>query len=407
MNTLDCSVAFFDSLSAKAKNQALGAILNKIKNGEWAGLVEALRKPDLSKAAKNEFKRRLPALLVSGVSRTGHKTTDIEAHTGLLQLDIDNLGSMKAEQVRDRIGCDPYILAAFVSPSGNGAKAIMRVPDIIDGHRRSFEAAASYMKGSYGLEIDPACKDIARLCFVSHDPSIRIQVDAETLPVAEFPDARAPKPVHSSESLSTESCVLSPAFCVLGNTFDDWPELRPLYRDQVTKRYGTPNRGQRNECLVNLCSALYYMVKPDWVLAFALKYYQDHQDVFVDYPEAEFIGQAKSVIEGCSKSFPQELTPHEWREYRGCADDIQRAAFRICRSLSGCVTNPILPPPTFAMSAQQLAIRLGKDKMTAFRILRSFEGRGVIHTVEKGTLRTKGMQGKATVYRWLLGAELT
>ena len=58
-----------------------------------------------------------------------------------------------------------------------------------------------------GLEIDAACKDVARLCFVSFDPEAHLNRDAiELLPLAELPKLK-----KSAPSLAPGNGTLPPS----------------------------------------------------------------------------------------------------------------------------------------------------------------------------------------------------
>jgi hypothetical protein len=79
---------------------------------------------------------------------------------------------------------DPHVGAVFVGPSGVGIKCAVR----IDGtrHLASFNSAKEYFAKEYGLQLDKACKDIERLCFLSFDPEAWCrQGGTKVLPVTE------------------------------------------------------------------------------------------------------------------------------------------------------------------------------------------------------------------------------
>jgi hypothetical protein len=75
------------------------------------------------------------------------------------------------QELKKVLQADPYILILFNSAS-SGLKAI--VPISGPKHSESFEALRKYFKNKYNIKIDPKCKDIGRLCFLSHDPDIWI-----------------------------------------------------------------------------------------------------------------------------------------------------------------------------------------------------------------------------------------
>ena len=77
----------------------------------------------------------------------------------------------------------PHLFAIFLSPTGSGLKALFRVPASADAHPASFEAVEAHIHKLTGCGIDQACKDVARLCFVSFDAALYHNPDAKELPI--------------------------------------------------------------------------------------------------------------------------------------------------------------------------------------------------------------------------------
>lgn len=158
------------------------AVIAGIREGRWRGQVEKVRAAWESgdKKATALLKKQLPAGLFSGTFpyRSADKLKD---HTGTICVDLDQLENV--EGTRDLIVADPHTLACFVSPTGTGLKVIFKVePAPARPHHESYLAAEAYVRGRFGLEIDTACKDVSRLCFVSYDPDAFLADDAEVLP---------------------------------------------------------------------------------------------------------------------------------------------------------------------------------------------------------------------------------
>jgi len=137
-------------------------------------------------AAKDEdgyakSKRALGAVSVSGKTTKGKRAKSHEEgrfeHSGYLQIDLDgkdNIGWTVSE-MREILQAEPRIVAAFVSPSGEGVKGIARIPANIDTHLGAFIAVREHFK-KHKLTVDEACKDPGRLCFVSWDPDAWIDL---------------------------------------------------------------------------------------------------------------------------------------------------------------------------------------------------------------------------------------
>jgi hypothetical protein len=155
------------------------------------------------KAAIRDLKAQLPAVTFSA---TGTRLNP-ESATGIIAIDLDELGG-KLAGARRQLEYDPHCMAVFLSPSGDGLKALVKVPTPIGtgeemrlAHRKNFLAVRHYIEARLGLLIDPAASDLLRLWYLSLDPGCRIVMSAETLDVArhlpsdeEDPDNRSDDP---------------------------------------------------------------------------------------------------------------------------------------------------------------------------------------------------------------------
>jgi hypothetical protein len=164
--------------------------------------------PEQRKQAVNKVKLDLlPAISLSGCVTSGGRAKAFEegrfTHSGFLQLDFDakDMNGAKPEAVRDRTGADPHIHFAALSPTGEGVKAIMRIPvcKTPGEHLAAFKAAEAYMLATYGLQIDKATKDPSRVCYVTHDPQ------------ATWNDATVPLPVPEPQELPQQPAATSTA----------------------------------------------------------------------------------------------------------------------------------------------------------------------------------------------------
>lgn len=145
----------------------------------------------------------LPAVSVSGIC-DGKRLKAFEEgrfkHSGLLQIDFDagdNVGWTVPEML-EQLREDPRVIAAFVSPSGVGAKGIARIPVCTSKaeHVAAFVAVRDAF-AARNLKMDEACKDPVRLMFVSHDPQAWIDTSRSevfTPSILSLPAAPAAKP---------------------------------------------------------------------------------------------------------------------------------------------------------------------------------------------------------------------
>ena len=167
----------------ETKDYRLEKIVEWIRtgSGRFAKNIHAVReateKGDLDSAS--ELKKNLPAVMFSG-RFSSRSSKNITEHSGLICMDVDKIESPSKKV--DEMRFDPHIVVAFVSPSGNGLKAIFAIPSDVKKHQDAFESAKRYLS-TYGLKADESGKDVSRLCFLSHDKEIHYAPDAVELPV--------------------------------------------------------------------------------------------------------------------------------------------------------------------------------------------------------------------------------
>jgi hypothetical protein len=168
----------------------IAAFLAEVHDGAHREAVQAIREAigQGNPAKAGELKKKLPALTLSGLidgPRARAADENRFRHSGFLQADFDHLPDPAA--TRDTLASDEHVRAAFVSPSGTGCKALVAIPacSTVDEHKRAWRAAESHFRAAYGLDVDPATKDPARLCFASHDPNAKWNVGiVRPLPLA-------------------------------------------------------------------------------------------------------------------------------------------------------------------------------------------------------------------------------
>ncbi len=160
----------------------LGVVLAAIQGGRLADKITKLRAL-LTRGDRDAYdaqKKKLSGVTLSG-SFSVRNAQSLLKHSGLLQVDLDHLPN--PEEVRDQLAADPHVAAAFLSPSAQGVKAVLRIPADPARHKESFLVADRYLRKTYGLVTDPSCKDVSRMMFVSHDPELRTNPNAVPLDV--------------------------------------------------------------------------------------------------------------------------------------------------------------------------------------------------------------------------------
>ena len=192
----------------------LADIVGGIRSGKWADQTAAVRN------AKDDAGRRaLKASSLLGFTPTGTQPTEakhsgrckpvaqsvqcdngslsrntlapFDSRTGLVAVDLDFYKGTthNAAEARDTLAKSEHCAVAFVSVSGLGVKALVRVQPVPRSqaeHKRAWEAVCSWVSKELGLqpntkEKDPPGNNIAHLQFVSHDPDAHIDLDVAPL----------------------------------------------------------------------------------------------------------------------------------------------------------------------------------------------------------------------------------
>ena len=175
----------------------LGA-LERIRTGKSKDLVQKAREAKTKKEA-DELKKKLPAVCFSGLFNK-RKDSELVEHSGYIVLDFDNVPNIT--QKRNELSLISYITAVWVSPSGNGVKALVQI-EWKTKHKEHFDALMAEMP-----DIDKTGRNVSRLCFESYDPELYYNPNAEVyskLPVKKE-DRRLPKQT-ATETISDDDKI--------------------------------------------------------------------------------------------------------------------------------------------------------------------------------------------------------
>lgn len=152
----------------------IDVVLDRIKNGSSKELIESIQQ-EQDKSARNELKKSLPAICFSGVF-TKRADNSITEHSGLICLDFDGYANKREMMAEKRsIASDEYVMSVFVSPSGDGLKVLVKIPQDIDNHVRYFNALEIHFNSPH---FDTTSKNISRVCYESYDQDIYINKES-------------------------------------------------------------------------------------------------------------------------------------------------------------------------------------------------------------------------------------
>jgi hypothetical protein len=161
-------VTIFQNLYKKSKEEShyieISEALRRIQEGKSATTIDAIR------SGEKEFKKTLPVVLFSG-EFAGRYDDALERHSQYIVLDFDHIDVKTSKSL---LATDPYVYSCWVSPSGDGLKALVKVTNP-ERHRDHFRALRTYFAKQYDLEVDESGINESRACFESHDPDIIIK----------------------------------------------------------------------------------------------------------------------------------------------------------------------------------------------------------------------------------------
>ena len=115
--------------------------------------------------------------ITPGGTFRSRKENELIQASGYMVIDFDHIPNAKGLVKRLANDTNFETILAFRSPSGDGVKWIVALPDTNkpDGtpftYGEFFTILSNYSKKIYGIEADPSGKDICRACFLPHDPN--------------------------------------------------------------------------------------------------------------------------------------------------------------------------------------------------------------------------------------------
>lgn len=151
------------------KDVTLHEVYDYIVGDEARERTAQLRSFTDPKEAKRFKAARFDFITPSGQFTT-RKADGLVQHTGLLTIDFDHL--VDVEDLFYRLLTDEYLdtALAFRSPSGDGIKWIIHIDLNGFTHAEYFRGVSGYIRQTYGILIDQSGSDVARSCFLAHDP---------------------------------------------------------------------------------------------------------------------------------------------------------------------------------------------------------------------------------------------
>ena len=175
----------FKSFSIPIESKSLIIISNDIASDKYKSDVEQIRQLiSLGRVEEAQArKQQLLAFTPSATFKDKRLLSHIDRYSNFVHLDFDKLSPEQLNKAFQVIAQIPYTFLCFRSPSGNGLKVFVEVTTEQEHHDIAYLQVKKYYEAATGLKADDKCKDITRLCFMSHDPALYKNISNQKFPV--------------------------------------------------------------------------------------------------------------------------------------------------------------------------------------------------------------------------------
>lgn len=178
------------------------------RTGNLAPAIEQLRTIYTLDAKKYaSLKLGLP-YMVCGLFNPPYRKIANFSRTETFILDFDHLAGKELDPValKQKLIPDGRVTMAFVSPGGDGLKVLFRLSEpCYDAHLYSifYKLFARRFAMDCNIEqvLDPRTSDVARACFLSHDPELYYNPEAEPIDMSLFVN---PDNLHETRKIEAE-----------------------------------------------------------------------------------------------------------------------------------------------------------------------------------------------------------
>ncbi len=176
------TVSYQDHFWTDIQETTLKSVLNEIKGEKHSRFTNYLRE-FYFKGDKDNYethKRKLPVVTFCGSFGTKRSKDFLKEYNYLVVLDIDKLGSIELDRIKQVLLNDKYFFSFWESPSKDGIKGLIHLKysfNIIENgvdysHKVAFSQLVKYFNKNHNIELDRSGSDITRLCFISCDKEL-------------------------------------------------------------------------------------------------------------------------------------------------------------------------------------------------------------------------------------------
>lgn len=243
------SSTIFKNFTVPVEKKSLLLIGKDIISDKYKTEVEEIRNliAQGNKAEADNKKKQLLAFTPSAVFSEKRLMQYLEMYSGFVHLDFDKLTPEQLQTAFASISKISYTSLCFISPSGNGLKVFVEVSTELEHHDIAYLQVQKYYEQATGLKADPSCKDVTRLCFMSHDPNAYRTIQNEKFIVA--------LPQFIQEQQSQTPTAIAPVVPIVTAEPEDL-NITFLFNQQIqfTNQKASYTDGNRNNYIYLLAS---------------------------------------------------------------------------------------------------------------------------------------------------------
>lgn len=200
------TITLFDRIT-DVKNPKLFNIvdvLEMIQTGYYLGTrqkVAAVRNAQ-DKDNKDNRKMQLPAVIWNGAFKYKHKN-GCKVYSSFTALDFDHIYPEEMEEAKARLKLEPCVYAIFITPSGNGLKAIILHDNYNPGNH--MDLYQQLLDKFQNAQPDTSTQDLARGNYLSYDPDLWINPAPVSFHYIPSPDFKEPKSIPTHTVVKNDS----------------------------------------------------------------------------------------------------------------------------------------------------------------------------------------------------------
>lgn len=205
---------------------------NLIKSDTFKSQCDAIRNvhaddEKILKQLRNQLKKNLSYVTPTGIF-SARNNASLISFSNYAPIDID---MYRTNTLFESLKKDKYICLLFTSPSGEGLKAIIKIPNKED-YELYVYGFYKYLEDNYKIpvdKLDSKTRDISRACYLSYDTNAYLNPNSEIFAIKEIPKITAQK--DTSRSAKEFSKILSLLYAgyskdEIYNVLEEYPKWR-------------------------------------------------------------------------------------------------------------------------------------------------------------------------------------